>query len=138
MTTARPFAYNTGAPIAGTIQVGSLAVGTPTSGITNSPIFWNGPDEDLGYVIAVPVSGNTQPTPVFNSAPNGQMTWSTTYKATDIALSGNNQTAYEVFSYLESVLSNTLINGVDKSRYWYWTTFYWCWKNFYELFGNTI
>jgi Concanavalin A-like lectin/glucanases superfamily len=64
MATARPFAYNTGSAIAGTIQVGTLAVGIPTSGFTNSPQFWEGPDEELGYVIAVPVSGNTQPTPV--------------------------------------------------------------------------
>jgi hypothetical protein len=60
----RPFAYNTGAPIAGTIQVGDLAVGTPTSGFTNSPTFWNGPDETQGYVIAYPVSGGTHPTPI--------------------------------------------------------------------------
>ena len=65
MATERPFAYNTGSPIDGTIQVGDLAVGPPTSGFTNSPTFWNGPDEDLGYVIAAPVSGNTQPTPIF-------------------------------------------------------------------------
>jgi len=64
MATARPFAYNTGAPISGTIQVGDLSVGTPTSGFTSSPQYWNGPDEDLGYVIAVPVSGNTQPTEI--------------------------------------------------------------------------
>jgi len=64
MATSRPFAYNLGAPILGTIQVGTLAVGTPTSGFTNSPQFWNGPDEDLGYVIAAPQSGNTQPTPI--------------------------------------------------------------------------
>jgi hypothetical protein len=61
----RPFAYNTGASISGTIQVGSLAVGTPISGFTNSPRFWSGPDEDLGYVIAYPVSGGTHPTPIF-------------------------------------------------------------------------
>ena len=64
MAITTPFAYNTGSPIDGTIQVGDLAVGTPTSGFTNNPTFWNGPDEDLGYVIAVPVSGNTQPTPI--------------------------------------------------------------------------
>ena len=63
MPTARPFAYNPGSPISGTIQVGDLAVGTPSSPIGNPP-FWNGPDEELGYVIAVPVSGNTQPTPM--------------------------------------------------------------------------
>ena len=65
MATARPFAYNPSlTPIDGTTQVGDLAVGVPTSGFTNSPQFWNGPDEELGYVIAVPVSGNTQPTPI--------------------------------------------------------------------------
>lgn len=64
MAFARPFAYNPGTPIPGTEQVGSLAIGAPTSGITNNPPFWNGPDEDLGYVIAAPVSGNTQPTEI--------------------------------------------------------------------------
>ena len=66
MATARPFAYNPppNSSIAGTDQIGDLAVGTPLSGFTLSPRFWNGPDEELGYVIAVPVSGNTQPTPL--------------------------------------------------------------------------
>ncbi len=62
MATARPFAYNTGSPIAGTEQVGSLAVGYPTAGFVGIP-WWNGPDEELGYVIAQSVPGNTQPTP---------------------------------------------------------------------------
>ncbi len=64
MPTSRPFAYNTGPTILGTSQFGNLAVGTPTSGVTGSPQWWNGPDEELGYVIAESVSGNTQPTPV--------------------------------------------------------------------------
>ncbi len=64
MATARPFAFNPGPNISGTIQVGDLSVGTPTSGFTSSPQFWNGPDEELGYVIAIPVSGNTQPTQI--------------------------------------------------------------------------
>ena len=65
---ARPFAYNPSPNplIDGTIQVGSLAVGTPTSGFTNSPTFWNGPDESLGYVIAYPVPAGDHPTPVFD------------------------------------------------------------------------
>jgi hypothetical protein len=66
MATARPFAYNPGPQIPGTEQLGDLSIGTPTSGITNNPPFWNGPDEDLGYVIAAPVSGNTQPTPLLD------------------------------------------------------------------------
>ena len=64
MSTSRPFAYNLGAAIPGTIQVGSLAVGTPTSGFSGSMEWWNGPDEDLGYVIAGPVPDDSQPTPV--------------------------------------------------------------------------
>jgi hypothetical protein len=64
MPTARPFSYNTGAGITGTTQVGSLAVGTPTDGFTLNPRFWNGPDEELGYVIAHPVPSGTQPNPV--------------------------------------------------------------------------
>lgn len=66
MATARPFAYNTGAPISGTIQVGNLAVGFPTDGFESTGLeWWNGPDEELGYVIAQSVPSDTQPTPVF-------------------------------------------------------------------------
>ena len=97
MATSNPFAYNPGSPIAGTDQVGQLSIGTPTSGFTNSPQYWNGPDEDLGYVIAAPVSGNTQPTPLFSGAPSGQMSCSTIYKGVNINLSNNNQTAFQQF-----------------------------------------
>jgi hypothetical protein len=45
--------------------VGGLAVGTPTAGFSSTGLpWWNGPDEDLGYVIAQSVPSNTQPTPV--------------------------------------------------------------------------
>jgi hypothetical protein len=64
MATARPFAYNTGSTISGTTQIGSLAVGTPSSGFTGNPKWWNGPDEDLGYVIAHTVPSGTQPNPL--------------------------------------------------------------------------
>lgn len=65
MPTSRPFTYNTGSTITGTEQVGSLAIGTPTAGFSATGLqWWNGPDEDLGYVIAQSVSANTQPTPV--------------------------------------------------------------------------
>ena len=64
MATARPFAYNPGPSIPGTSQVGNLSIGFPTSGFTNNPQYWNGPNEELGYVIAQSVSGNTQPTPL--------------------------------------------------------------------------
>lgn len=65
MPTARPFARNTGAAIAGTTQIGNLAIGTPTAGFAATGLpWWNGPDEDLGYVIATEVPSNNQPTPV--------------------------------------------------------------------------
>jgi|LakMenE01Jun11ns_1017448.scaffolds.fasta_scaffold9882352_2 hypothetical protein len=65
MATARPFAYNTGSAIAGTEQVGSIAIGTPTSGFESTGLqWWNGPDEDLGYVIAHTVPSGTQPNPL--------------------------------------------------------------------------
>ena len=63
MATARPFAYNTGSTITGTTQIGSLAVGTPSSGFTGNPKWWNGPDEDLGYVICRPNTSGNQPNP---------------------------------------------------------------------------
>jgi len=64
MATSRPFAYNTGLTINGTEQIGDLAIGTPTSGFTLNPRFWNGPDEDLGYVIAHPTPSGNQPNPL--------------------------------------------------------------------------
>ncbi len=64
MATARPFAYNTGSLIPGTEQLGDLSIGFPSSGFTDAPQFWNGPDEELGYVIAQPVPLGNQPNPV--------------------------------------------------------------------------
>lgn len=49
----RSFAYNSGAPIAGTTQVGSIAVGPTGSPISygGGVAWWPGPLEDNGYVI---------------------------------------------------------------------------------------
>ena len=65
MATTRPFAYNTGTGITGTTQIGSLAVGYPAEGFPTTGLeWWNGPDEDSGYVIAESVPSDTQPTPI--------------------------------------------------------------------------
>ena len=109
MSTTRPFSYNTGSPISGTIQVGNLAVGYPTTGFTGME-WWNGPDEELGYVIAQPVSGDTQPTPITIN----EIFLSSTYRGTDIILSNNNQTAYQQFGYQQSVLGTNPIGSTDK------------------------
>lgn len=67
MATTTPLSYNTGSTISGTIQIGNLSVGTTAQDYSTNPggvKWWMGPDEDLGYVIAQSVSGNTQPTPL--------------------------------------------------------------------------
>lgn len=64
MATTRPFAFNTGSTIPGTIQLGDLSIGAPTSGFTDNPQYWNGPNEDLGYVIGYTVTAGDQPNPV--------------------------------------------------------------------------
>jgi hypothetical protein len=114
MSTTNAFAYNTGSPIDGTTQVGDLSVGTPTSGFTSSPQFWNGPDQDLGYVIARPVSGNTQPSPVIISAPTKLLTLSNVYIGWDISLSNGGQTASQIFGYQQTVLGNAQIDPNSK------------------------
>jgi hypothetical protein len=64
MSIARPFAYNTGSTISGTEQLGDLAIGTPISGFSSTGVrWWNGPDEELGYVIAHTTVSGTQPNP---------------------------------------------------------------------------
>ena len=105
-----PIAYNISSPIAGTTQVGNLSVGTPTSGFTDSPTFWEGPNENTGYVIAIPVSGGTQPTPITTN----RVYLSPTYKGIDIQLSNNNQTASQLFGYQQSVLGVNPIGTTDK------------------------
>jgi hypothetical protein len=111
MSASRPFAYNTGSPITGTEQVGDIAIGWPTSGFESTGLeWWNGPDEELGYVICKPIPLDNQSTPV----PGDNLILSTTYKGVDINLSNGNQTASQQFGYQMSVLGETLISGSDK------------------------
>jgi hypothetical protein len=66
MATTRKFAYNTGSIITGATQYGSLAIGVTLSSFSDNPggvKWWNGPDEDLGYVIAHTVPSGNQPNP---------------------------------------------------------------------------
>jgi hypothetical protein len=108
---SRPFAYNTGAPISGTTQVGNLAVGTPDIGFEVTGLqWWNGPGEGSGWLIAKPVPLNNQDTPV----PGDDLFLDPNFKGSDISLSNNNQTAEQIFSYQQSVLGQTLISGADK------------------------
>jgi hypothetical protein len=69
MSASRPFAYNPppNPLISGTTQVGTLAVGNINveySANYGGVTWWEGPDEELGYVICNPISGGTQPNPI--------------------------------------------------------------------------
>ena len=115
MATARPFAFNPippNSPISGTTQTGNLAVGVldePYADNYGGVIWWNGPDEELGYVIAVPVSGNTQPTPL-------SLTWDPNFAGTGIVLSSGNTIA-TVGQTQSSVLGTRLITSPNKVMY---------------------
>jgi hypothetical protein len=71
MSVSRPFGYNNGMLIPGTLQFGNLVVGDeinlPYSDNYGGVRWWNGPEEGLGYVIAqtnVDIDENPkQPTP---------------------------------------------------------------------------
>jgi hypothetical protein len=66
MATTRPFAYNTGSTINGTIQIGNIAIGVSDQDYSQNPggvKWWMGPDEELGYVIANQVPTGDHPTP---------------------------------------------------------------------------
>ena len=53
MATHRIFCYNpTGATISGTEQVGSIAAATGDVSIDPTKQWWNGPDEDVRYIVA--------------------------------------------------------------------------------------
>jgi len=63
MAITTPLAYNpSSSPISGTEQVGTLSVGITEQDYSIDPggiKWWMGANEETGYVIAVPVSGNT-------------------------------------------------------------------------------
>lgn len=63
MSTSRLFTYNTGTTISGTSQVGNLAICDDFTVAYSNPEFqwWNGPIEDIGYVIAHPTPSGNQP-----------------------------------------------------------------------------
>jgi hypothetical protein len=117
--TARPFAYNTGDPISGTNQIGDLAIGVDPQDYSTNPggvRWWNGPNEELGYVIAYPQPNGLHPTPVESD----EITLNGTYKGQDIQLSNGDQTAHQNFGYQQSVLGNTIISGSDKVMFTVW------------------
>lgn len=116
MSTSRPFAYNNGSPIVpipGTIQLGSLAIGTPNNGFASTGLeWWMGPDEDLGYIIARPVPDDSQPTPV--SGVTASVAFIRTSALTDGSFIGL------VNSYFNQSFTTSLncLNWLNDNGYW--------------------
>ncbi len=115
MATARPFAYNTGSTIPGTDQLGDLSIGYPTTGFTDSPQYWNGPDEELGYIIALSVPDNSQPTPL--SGVTASVGFFRSPELTEISF----------VEYTNSVFEQNFVDG-NETKTWlnengYWTSF---------------
>jgi hypothetical protein len=114
MSTTRPFAYNTGSTIEGTIQVGTLSVGVSEQDYSvnlGGVKWWMGPDEDLGYVIAKSVPSNTQPTEVGVTASVG---FERTSSKTD-----------ELFIELSNRVVNQGFTGATQASSWLTDNGYW-------------
>jgi hypothetical protein len=113
MSTSRPFAYNTGSAIDGTTQVGSLAVGWPTNGFGSTGLtWWNGPDEDLGYVVARSVPGNTQHTPIPGVSAS-------------VAFRRSTSKTDQSFLDLANAIAGTSFIDADAAKTWLNTNGYW-------------
>jgi hypothetical protein len=106
MASGRPFAYNTGSSIGGTEQVGDLAVGLPSGELTGLPSFWNGPDEELGYVIAYSQPDGLHPT-------SNKIAWDSNYVGAGNTLSSGN-TIITNTGVNSSVLGNRRITSPEK------------------------
>lgn len=123
MTTTRPFSYNNDSLIPGTEQYGDLVLGYPTNGFESTGlVWWNGPDEDLGYVIAytsVNMSGDPQqPTNVPNTFPNtlgNVQFWRTEIKTNELFVTLANYVTGQTFTTPVQAKDWLLGNG-------YWTS----------------
>jgi hypothetical protein len=127
MPTSRTFAYNTGSSISGTEQIGNLAIGFPSSGFAATGLeWWNGPDEDLGYVITVQVPGDTQPTPIPGVTASVKF-----YRST--ALTDQSFIDLAVFVAKKESNSSQSFATAEDARSWlntngYWTSYTTTWK----------
>ena len=116
MPTARPFAYNTGAKPGGTKKIGNLTIGLPTAGFVGTGLnWWNGPDEDLGYVICKSVPGNTQPTTVPGT--NASVSFFRSKQKTEASFLALVKTLFSM-DFANGLLASNWLNANG-----YWTSF---------------
>lgn len=117
MATSRPFAYNPSPnpPIDGTLQVGDIAVGVDPSldyyGGVGGVQWWQGPDEDLGYIVAKPVPSLNQPNPL--NIPAG------------VAFGRSLFTEQSFIALAESLSSGTTFSTGNEASTWLTNNGYW-------------
>ena len=111
MSTTRPYAYNTGSTIDGTIQVGNIAIGVDAIDYSGNPggvKWWMGPDEDLGIVFGVNVPGYNHPTPVGNIG--GIQFWR--------SIGSSNTTVLATINQIARRKGEPYFNNIDDARNW--------------------
>ena len=126
MSTSRKFAYNTGSIIFGSSKYGNLAIGVTLSSYGDNPggvKWWNGPDEDLGYVISHTVPSGNQPNPNGISCSVGF--WRTTDLTEQSFLILVKQTVSQTFETASTAADWLNSNG-------YWTS----WTNILSLVND--
>lgn len=111
MATSRPFAINSGATINGTTQVGNVASGTPNNGFAATGLKWyNGPDEELGYIIA---GENVTGT----AAPDGTTAHVQFWRTADLTDNSFLATANSILNASHSNITNAY-NALTIAGYW--------------------
>jgi len=107
MATTRPFVLNTGSAISGTTQIGNLAVGN-TQYVPAAPpsgeLWWMGPDEEIGFVIAHEVDPKTQITPL-------KMIWDSLKVGTGVILANDDLTADGQAVFASAVANRKIISS---------------------------
>ena len=116
----RPFAYNPSrVPIAGTTQFGDLAIGVDNQDYFARPggVKWfAGPDEDLGYIIAVPYSAGNAPTA--DGENDGTLQFWRSASKTDEAF-------ISIVNYVSRYFLGPLISTVNEAIEWLGENEYW-------------
>lgn len=126
---ARPFAYNpSGATISGYIQVGDIAVGVASQDYFPKPggvLWWNGPDENPGYIIAKAITNGSQPNSINRITGNGQ--------TASIGFNRSESKTDESFLDLVKVAYGQVFGSASEAKTWlnnngYWTSWEDTWK----------
>jgi hypothetical protein len=120
MATSRAFAYNNGSAISGLTQIGNLSISeTNLVGLTSSLVWYIGPDEELGYVIAYENAAGTTTVPDGRTASIQFWRSATQSKPSFLTLSNyisNRHGSPQNFIYATQAVSWLNSNG-------YWTSY---------------